>query len=115
MDFAKLDPSVLLTSQGLVALLTLTVLEIVLGIDNIIVISILSGELQGKPLQRKAQRLGLALAMITRLLLLFSISYIMGLKEAWFTIGSNDFSGRDVVLALGGLFLIYKATELPQC
>ena len=110
MDFAKLDPSVLLTGDGLIALLTLTVLEIVLGIDNIIVISIITGDLQGKALQRKAQRLGLALAMITRLLLLFSISFIMGMQEAWITIGDLDFSGRDVVLALGGLFLIYKAT-----
>lgn len=110
MDFAQLDPSVLLTSDGLIALLTLTALEIVLGIDNIIVISILSGELHGKERQRKAQRTGLALAMITRLLLLFSISFIMGLQEPWVTIGDNEFSGRDVVLALGGLFLIYKAT-----
>lgn len=110
MDFAQLDPSVLLTSDGLIALLTLTTLEIVLGIDNIIVISILSGELQGKALQRKAQRMGLALAMITRLLLLFSISFIMSLREPWVTVGDHGFSGRDVVLALGGLFLIYKAT-----
>ena len=110
MDFSQLDPSVLLTSEGLVALLTLTVLEIVLGIDNIIVISIISGDLQGRPLQRKAQRLGLALAMITRLLLLFSISFIMSMQDPWFTLLGHDFSGRDVVLALGGLFLIYKAT-----
>lgn len=110
MDFAQLDPSVLLTSDGLIALLTLTALEIVLGIDNIIVISILSGELQGRALQRKAQRMGLALAMITRLLLLFSISFIMSLQEPWVTVGDHGFSGRDVVLALGGLFLIYKAT-----
>ncbi len=110
MDLAQLDPSVLLTSQGLVALFTLTMLEIVLGIDNIIVISILSGELRGKALQRKAQRLGLALAMITRLMLLFSISFIMNMKDAWILVGDMDFSGRDVVLVLGGLFLIYKAT-----
>lgn len=110
MDFAQLDPSALLTSDGLIALLTLTVLEIVLGIDNIIVISILSGELQGRAMQRKAQRLGLALAMITRLLLLFSISFIMSLQTPWITVGENSFSGRDVVLALGGLFLIWKAT-----
>lgn len=110
MDFAQLDPSALLTSDGLIALLTLTVLEIVLGIDNIIVISILSGELQGKAMQRKAQRLGLALAMLTRLLLLFSISFIMSLQDPWVVIGTHDFSGRDVVLVLGGLFLIWKAT-----
>ncbi|MBK8497311.1 MAG: TerC family protein [Flavobacteriales bacterium] len=110
MDFAQLDPSALLTSDGLIALLTLTVLEIVLGIDNIIVISILSGELQGKAMQRKAQRVGLALAMITRLLLLFSISFIMNLKDPWLVVGTQEFSGRDIVLSAGGLFLIWKAT-----
>jgi len=110
MDLSQLDPAVLLTSQGLISLLTLTVLEIVLGIDNIIVISILSGELQGRERQRKAQRMGLALAMITRLLLLFSISFIMSLQQPFVTIGSQALSGRDVVLALGGLFLIWKAT-----
>ena len=110
MDFAQLDPSILLTSDGIIALLTLTALEIVLGIDNIIVISILSGELHGKERQRKAQRMGLALAMITRLLLLFSISFLMSLQEPWLTVGDNEFSGRDIVLAVGGLFLIWKAT-----
>jgi predicted tellurium resistance membrane protein TerC len=110
MDLSQLDPAVLLTSQGLIALLTLTSLEIVLGIDNIIVISILSGELRGKALQRKAQRMGLALAMITRLMLLFSISFIMSMQTPWITVGDMSFSGRDVVLILGGLFLIYKAT-----
>ncbi len=110
MDLSQLDPAVLLTSKGLLSLLTLTALEIVLGIDNIIVISILSGELKGKVLQRKAQRTGLALAMITRLMLLFSISFIMSLQEPFVTIGSNELSGRDVVLVLGGLFLIWKAT-----
>ena len=110
MTLSQLDPSVLLTSEGLIALLTLTILEIVLGIDNIIVISILSGELEGKERQRKAQRTGLALAMITRLLLLFSISFIMGLQDPWITVGENEFSGRDFVLIIGGLFLIWKAT-----
>ena len=84
MDFSTLDPSILLTSEGIISLLTLTALEIVLGIDNIIVISILSGELKGKERQRKAQRLGLALAMITRLALLFSISF--NLFWGWFVI-----------------------------
>lgn len=105
-----LDFSVLLTLDGLIALLTLTILEIVLGIDNIIIISILSGELQGKPRQRKAQRVGLALAMITRLMLLFSISFIMSMQEPWMTVGGSSFSGRDLVLIMGGLFLIWKAT-----
>ncbi|MBK6371101.1 MAG: TerC family protein [Flavobacteriales bacterium] len=81
MSYTTLDPSVLLTSEGIVALITLTALEIVLGIDNIIVISILSGELKGKERQRKAQRLGLGLAMITRLMLLFSISFIMSMQD----------------------------------
>ena len=110
MDFSTLDPHVLLTSEGIIALLTLTALEIVLGIDNIIVISILSGELEGKERQRKAQRMGLALAMITRLALLFSISFIMGLQTAFFHFGDHGVTGRDLVLIIGGLFLIWKAT-----
>ncbi|MCC6542196.1 MAG: TerC family protein [Flavobacteriales bacterium] len=110
MDFSSLDPHVLLTTEGIIALLTLTALEIVLGIDNIIVISILSGELEGKANQRKAQRLGLGLAMITRLALLFSISFIMSLHEPAFHLGDHPVSGRDLVLIIGGLFLIWKAT-----
>lgn len=110
MDFSTLDPAILLTSKGLIGLVTLTALEVVLGIDNIIVISILSGELEGKQRQRKAQRLGLALAMITRLGLLFSISWIMGLTAPFITILDHAFSGRDMVLGIGGLFLIWKAT-----
>lgn len=110
MDFSTLDPSILLTSEGIIALITLTVLEIVLGIDNIIVISILSGELEGKERQRKARRMGLGLAMITRLALLFSISFIMSLQSPFMTIGDHAVSGRDMVLILGGLFLIWKAT-----
>ncbi len=110
MDFSSLDPSILLTSEGIIALVTLTLLEIVLGIDNIIVISILSGELEGRARQRQAQRMGLALAMITRLALLFSISFIMSLQEPFMTIGDHPVSGRDMVLIIGGLFLIWKAT-----
>lgn len=110
MDLSSLDPHVLLTSEGIIALLTLTALEIVLGIDNIIVISILSGELEGKANQRKAQRLGLGLAMISRLALLFSISFIMSLQAPAFHIGDHPVSGRDLVLIIGGLFLIWKAT-----
>lgn len=110
MDLSQLDPAVLTTSEGLISLLTLTALEIVLGIDNIIVISILSGELQGRQRQRKAQRMGLALAMITRLMLLFSISFIMSLQEPFAHIGDHPLSGRDLVLIIGGLFLIWKAT-----
>jgi predicted tellurium resistance membrane protein TerC len=74
------------------------------------VISILSGELKGKERQRKAQRLGLGLAMITRLMLLFSISFIMSMQDPFITIADHPISGRDLVLIIGGLFLIWKAT-----
>lgn len=110
MDFASLDFSVLLTAQGLIALLTLTALEIVLGIDNIIFISIISNSLPGAKDQRMARQLGLALAMITRVLLLLSLSWIMGLDKPFVTLFDHGFSGRDVVLLAGGLFLLYKAT-----
>ncbi len=110
MDFSALDFSVLLTVQGLIALLTLTALEIVLGIDNIIFISIISNSLSTGRDQRLARQLGLALAMITRVLLLLSLSWIMGLDEPFVTMFDHGFSGRDVVLLAGGLFLLYKAT-----
>jgi predicted tellurium resistance membrane protein TerC len=101
---------VLLTAQGLIALLTLTALEIVLGIDNIIFISIISNSLPVAKDQRMARQLGLALAMITRVLLLLSLSWIMGLDKPFVTVFEHGFSGRDVVLLAGGLFLLYKAT-----
>jgi predicted tellurium resistance membrane protein TerC len=95
--------------QALIALLTLTILEIVLGIDNIIFISILSGKLPVD--QRKKGRLiGLALAMITRILLLFSISLIVKLTAPFFTIFELGISGRDLILLFGGLFLLAKST-----
>ncbi len=93
-----------------IALLTLTVMEIVLGVDNIIFISVLSGKLP-KEQQAKARRLGLALAMVMRVLLLFSLTWIMKLEEDLFTVFSQGISGRDLILILGGLFLIYKATH----
>ena len=93
--------------ESLIALLTLTVLEIVLGIDNIIFISILSGKLP-KVQQNKARLTGLALAMISRILLLFSIVWIMKLTIPLFTIFSQEISGRDLILIGGGLFLIGK-------
>lgn len=101
----------LLTSpQAWVALVTLTALEIVLGIDNIIFISILVGRLPEN--QRNfARRMGLSLAMLTRLGLLFSISWVMGLTQPWFTILDKAVSGRDIVLIGGGLFLLAKATH----
>ncbi len=95
--------------ESLIALLTLTVLEIVLGIDNIIFISILSGKLP-KEQQNKARLTGLALAMISRILLLFSIVWIMKLTLPLFTVLGQEISGRDLILIGGGLFLIAKST-----
>jgi len=96
--------------QALIALLTLTVLEIVLGIDNIIFISILTDKLP--PEERKKGRLiGLGLAMIMRILLLFSISLIIKLTAPLFTILNFDISGRDLILIIGGLFLLAKSTH----
>ncbi len=92
-----------------IALLTLTVLEIVLGIDNIVFISILAGKLP-KEQQQKARRLGLGLALITRVMLLLSLSWIMSLTAPIFTVLHQEISGRDIILLVGGLFLIYKAT-----
>lgn len=104
-----------------ISLFTLTVLEIVLGIDNIVFISILSGKLPAEQ-QKKARQLGLALALITRVLLLLSIKWIMGLTDPIInladSVGINHpdweryltLSGRDIILFIGGLFLIYKST-----
>ena len=92
------------------SLLTLTALEIVLGIDNIIFISILVGRLP-KAVQQRARTIGLALAMVTRILLLLSITWVMGLSADLFAVGSIGISGRDVILIGGGLFLIAKATH----
>ncbi|WP_250461229.1 TerC family protein [Microbulbifer litoralis] len=96
--------------EAWVALATLAALEIVLGIDNIIFISILVGRLPEK--QREPARfIGLGLAMVTRLALLFSIVWIMGLVEPWFTVFGMEISGRDIILVGGGLFLLAKATH----
>jgi predicted tellurium resistance membrane protein TerC len=92
-----------------IALGTLTFLEIVLGVDNVIFISILSGKLPASQ-QPRARRLGLLGAMITRILLLFSLAWIIRLTEPWFTIVGQEISGRDLILILGGLFLIGKST-----
>ena len=100
----------LFTAQAAIALVTLTVLEIVLGIDNIIFISILAGKLP-QDQQARARTLGLGLAMGTRVLLLLSISWIMRLTAPLFTILGQELSGRDLILGLGGLFLIWKATK----
>ena len=92
-----------------IALGTLTFLEIVLGVDNIIFISILSGKLPAHQ-QPQARRLGLLGAMLTRIALLFSLAWIIRLTEPWFTIAGQEISGRDLILILGGLFLIGKST-----
>ena len=95
--------------QVWIALATLTFLEIVLGVDNIIFISILSGKL---PLEQqpRARRLGLLGAMVTRLLLLMSLAWIVRLTAPWFTVLGQEISGRDLILILGGLFLLGKST-----
>ena len=92
-----------------IALVTLTVLEIVLGVDNVIFISILSAKLP-VPQQRSARRLGLVLAMVARVGLLLSISWIIRLTEPLFAVAGHDFSGRDLTLLVGGLFLLAKST-----
>jgi predicted tellurium resistance membrane protein TerC len=92
-----------------IALVTLTVLEVVLGIDNVIFISILAGKLPQKQ-QEPARRIGLVLAMITRVVLLLSISWIVHLKTPLFEVLGYAISGRDLILLGGGLFLIAKAT-----
>lgn len=96
--------------EAWIALGTLAALEIVLGIDNIIFLSILVARLPEK--QRAfARRIGLGLAMFARLALLFSISWVMGLTDPWFSLLGNDISGRDVILIGGGLFLLAKSTQ----
>lgn len=96
--------------EAWVALLTLTALEIVLGIDNIIFISILVGRLPEHQRQR-ARIQGLALAMITRILLLLSLAWVMRLTSPLFTVLAQEISGRDLILLGGGLFLLYKSTQ----
>ncbi len=96
--------------QAWIALLTLTVLEIVLGIDNVIFISILAGKLPAKQRPR-ARRLGLALAMLTRIALLMSLAWIIRLTRPLFEPFGHPVSGRDLILIVGGLFLIAKSTH----
>ena len=93
-----------------IAFLTLSVLELVLGIDNIIFISILSGKLPAEQ-QPRARFIGLSLALIMRVILLFSLSWVMGLVEPLFTVFGQSVSGRDLILLIGGLFLIGKSTH----
>lgn len=96
--------------EAWVALSTLIALEIVLGIDNIIFISILVGRLPESQRQ-KARQIGLGLAMVTRLALLFSLTWVMGLVEPLFTVLGEAISGRDIILIVGGLFLLAKSTH----
>src|SRR5512134_3704346 len=103
MDFL-LDPNLW------IAFAMLTALEIVLGVDNIVFISILVGRLPAS-VRDKARRLGLGFAMVSRLLLLFSLSWVMGLTNDLFNVAGEGISGRDLVLLLGGLFLLYKASH----
>ncbi len=96
--------------QAWVAFLTLTGLELVLGIDNIVFISILAGKLPAEQ-QQRARTIGLALAMLIRVALLFSISWVIGLTAPLFTVLGQEISGRDIILIVGGLFLIAKSTH----
>ena len=98
------------SAEAWLALATLTALEIVLGIDNIIFITILVGRLPENK-RTFARRMGLILAMLTRLALLFSIAWVVTLKEPWFTIFAQEISGKDIIMIGGGLFLIAKATH----
>ena len=95
--------------QAWIALVTLTALEIVLGIDNIIFISILAGKLPADQ-QEKARLIGLGLAMFMRIALLFSLTWLMGLTAPLFSVWSREISGRDLILIGGGLFLLGKST-----
>lgn len=104
MDFAHL-----LTVDNLIGLLTLTLLEVVLGIDNIVFISILANKVE-EAKQKSTRNIGLVLALVVRIGLLFGISYIIGLKEPLFEVFGKGFSGRDIILLIGGLFLLYKST-----
>ncbi len=94
----------------LVGFLTLLVLEIVLGIDNVVFISILANKLP-KDQQQRARRTGLLMALGSRILLLFAVSWVIGLVAPLFTVAGQEISGRDLILLAGGLFLIYKATK----
>ncbi len=96
-----------LSVDGLISLLTLTALEIILGIDNIIFISIVTNRLP-LALQNRARTIGLTLALVARIGLLFGITWIIGLKEDLFTIAGIGLSGRDLILFSGGIFLVYK-------
>lgn len=100
----------LLTIPNLIALFTLTSLEVVLGIDNVVFIAIVASRLPEEQ-RRLARLLGLGVAVVTRLMLLFTLSYLASMTEPMIAYGDRDLSGRDIILILGGIFLIYKATK----
>jgi predicted tellurium resistance membrane protein TerC len=100
----------LLTTDALISLLTLTLLEVVLGIDNVIFITIVSGKLPADQ-RKKAQNQGLLIALFLRIALLFAISWVIGLKQDLLTLFGHGFSGRDLILLGGGLFLLYSTTK----
>ena len=100
----------ILSAEGLISLLTLTFLEIVLGIDNIVFISIVSGRLP-QAQQGKARNIGIILALVVRILLLLAINWIIGLTAPIFTIGDFTLSYRDSILIVGGLFLLAKSVS----
>jgi predicted tellurium resistance membrane protein TerC len=105
---------IIFTPNAIIALLTLTFLEIILGIDNIVFLSIVSGKLKEKD-QPKARRIGLLLAMAFRIILLFGITWVLSLQETLFTIDWSFFSahvnGQSIIIFLGGLFLLYKSVS----
>jgi predicted tellurium resistance membrane protein TerC len=104
------DPRVLLTPEGLASLVSLALMEIVLGIDNIIFVAILSQKV-AVPQRKRVRRLGIGLALIMRVGLLLTLSWIMGLTAPLLHVMGRGFSGRDLVLLGGGLFLMAKATH----
>lgn len=109
MDIFSIDLSVFMTASGLIALVGLVVLELVLAVDNLIFITIVTGRL---PIEQQpmARRLGLIGAVVTRIMLLLSAAWLITLTQPWFTVFDIELSGRDLVLIVGGLFLIWKAT-----
>ena len=110
MEFLQEQFSFATSAQGWVALVTLVAMEIVLGIDNLIFISILSNKLPEES-RAKARQLGIGAALVMRLLLLATVSYIAQLTQPVFAVAGQDFSWRDLILLAGGLFLVWKATK----
>jgi predicted tellurium resistance membrane protein TerC len=106
----RMDIAHLFSIENLAALLTLTALEIVLGIDNIVVLAVITGKLN-PDVQSRARRIGLALAMLMRIALLLSLSLIMRAQQPLFSVVGHDVSGRDLVLLGGGLFLLWKSVR----